>query len=78
MIIVYDLIYILSDVGCFDQDEIIKARRIMLGQRKNIKRLDVALKDRSTYRPKASGHEFGHWAKKREYCAKDIGVAEVN
>ena len=28
---VYDLIYVLSDVGCFDRGETIKAGKIMLG-----------------------------------------------
>ena len=31
---IYDLIYVLSDIGSFDQGEIIKAGRIMLGLRK--------------------------------------------
>ena len=31
---VYDLIYVLSDIGSFDQDKIIKVGRIILGRRK--------------------------------------------
>ena len=42
----------------------------------HIRRLDVELVDRSTYRQKASGRGLEHRAKKSGYCAKDIGVAE--
>ena len=42
----------------------------------HVRRLDVELVDRSTYRQKASGRRLGHRAKKSGYCAKDIGVAE--
>ena len=42
----------------------------------HVRRLDVGPVDRLTYRQKASGCELGHRAKKRGYCAKDIGVAE--
>ena len=44
--------------------------------KEHVRRLDVGPVDRSTYRQKASGHGFGHWAKKSEYCTKDIGVAK--
>ena len=36
---IYDLICILSDVGSFDQGEIIKAVRIMLGRRKTYQKI---------------------------------------
>ena len=36
---VYDLIYVLSDIGSFDQGETIKARIIMLGQRKTCQKI---------------------------------------
>ena len=42
----------------------------------HVRRLDVGAVDRSMYRQKASGHGFGHRAKKSSYCPKDIGVAE--
>ena len=42
----------------------------------HVRRLDVRLVDRSTYRQKASGHGFRHRAKKSRDYAKDIGVAE--
>ena len=44
----------------------------------HVRRLDVGPVDRSTYRQKASGRGLGHRAKKSGYCAKDIGVAEVD
>ena len=42
----------------------------------HVRRLDVEPEDQSTYQQKASGHGFGHRAKKSGYCAKDIGVVE--
>ena len=36
---VYDLIYVLSDVGSWDQEETIKAGRIILGRRKTFKKI---------------------------------------
>ena len=44
----------------------------------HIKRLDVEPEDQSTYRQKASGHGFGHRAKKNENYAKEIEVTKVN
>ena len=42
----------------------------------HVRRLDVGPVDQSTNQQKASGHGFGHRAKKSEDCAKAIGVAE--
>ena len=36
---IYDLICVLSDAGCFDQDETIKAGKIMLCQRKTCQKI---------------------------------------
>ena len=73
---VYNLIYVLSDIRSFNQGETIKVGRIMLGRSGTYQK--VASKDRSTYRQKASGHGFGHRAKKSKNYTKEIRVAEVN
>ena len=75
MIYVYDLICILSDVGCFDQDKTIKAENSCWtgGTCQKIERQVGGSVDVSK---KASSRGFKHWAKKSGYYAKDIGVAE--
>ena len=71
----YVLIYVSSDVGCFDQDEIIKAGKSCCagGTCQKIGRRAGGSVDVST-------EGFRSWTRalgqEDRYCAKDIGVAE--
>ena len=55
-----------------------KLKKSCCAEGKHVRRLDVEPEDRSMYRQKALGHEFGHRAKKSRNCTKKIRVAEVN